>query len=68
MKREGHTERGSLTGADVCEQRTIQSLAELPNDPQSDAEPAEVVGGLNGALEALKDTRLIVGRNSRSAV
>jgi hypothetical protein len=43
-------------------------LTELPNDPQSYSEAAQVLARLDGALEALEDSSLIVGRNSGSAV
>jgi hypothetical protein len=48
--------------------RTVHSLTELLNNPQSYPEAVQVLARLDSALEALEDSGLIVGRNSRSGV
>ena len=68
LKRQSHAERGPLARGAIHAHRTLHSLTELPNDPQSHTEARQLRAGLDGALEALEDSCLIIGRNSRPAV
>src|SRR5438309_47242 len=66
-EREVHHERRALARNAAHSDGAPERLHDLPDDPEAQPEPAEVLAR-DGALEALEDPALVLGRDPDSGV